>query len=483
MYWFLDKNGNVLYVGKAKNLKKRISSYTYLSRLPARTLQLVQTATTIKTQNLDSELEALLVEAELIRTYRPPFNILLKDDKSPIYIQITDEKFPRVNMVRKSEIISQHLKGTILGPFQTTYKLREVMDLARRIFPWCNERGNAPQPQSKACFYYHIGLCPGACVGEVNATTYQAQVHELMLFLRGKKRQVTKNLQQAMKDAATQENYEQAAILRDQLRVITEVTQPQYKLKPDLLLSTSLTDNQAQDRTIHLRRILHNYLHTPANYQLRRLEGYDVSNISGQLAAVAMVTFENGQPAKDQYRLFNIRTLNTPNDYHMLKEAIIRRQNHPDWGRPDLVIIDGGKGQLRAALSVWRWRCPVISIAKHPDRLIIPDLSEVKNSAQDLITANANSPSSFHKHDQSSGEKDTGNIGRAETTKIKSKRSYVSSESPESTAINLKGIKYHELKLPAQHPGMNLVQHVRDEAHRFSKKQFTRRKLKNFLSS
>ncbi len=460
MYWFLDKNGNVLYVGKAKNLEKRISSYTYLSRLPTRTLQLVQTATTLKTQKLRSELEALLVEAELIRTYRPPFNILLKDDKSPIYIHITNEKFPRVNMVRKSEIISQHLKGTILGPFQSAYKLREVINLARRIFPWCNERGNKLHPQSKACFYYHIGLCPGACIGEINAARYQAQIRELKLFLRGKKRQVTTNLESAMKDAATHENYEQAAMLRDQLQVITEVTQPAYKLKPDLLLSTSLTDNQAQNRTIHLRRILHTYLHTPANYRLERLEGYDVSNIAGQHAAVAMVTFENGMPAKDQYRLFNIRTLQTPNDYHMLKEAILRRQNHPEWGRPDLIIIDGGKGQLRAALSIWRWRCPVISIAKHPDRLIIPDLSQVKN----LSSSSSKSEIS-------------------ETAKTTSARKFINTPQLKTNPNHLKGIRYHELKLPSQHPGLNLVQHLRDEAHRFSKRQFTRRKLKNFLSS
>lgn len=437
MYWFLDQKGNVLYVGKAKNLKKRISSYTYLSRLPERTLQLVQTATHLKTKILESELEALLVEAELIRTYRPPYNILLKDDKSPIYIQITNEEFPRVNMVRKKDVISQHLKGTILGPFQTTYKVKEVLRLARDIFPWCNERGGSLHPQKKACFYYHIGLCPGACIGEVSASEYQDQVKELILFLRGKKRQVTTSLQKKMETAAENEQFEDAALFRDQIEIISEVTKPKYRLKPDLLLATTLTSDVGRERVIHLRRILHNYLHLAANYQLKRIEGYDVSNIQGQHASVAMVTFAEGEPLKADYRLFNIKTLQTPNDYHMLKEALLRRQNHPEWGRPDLLVIDGGKGQLRAALSVWSWRSPIISIAKNPDRLIIPDLSDVEP---------------------------------------------ISVENDTHQLHNLQGIKYHILKLPEQHQGLKLVQHIRDEAHRFSKKQFSKRKLKSLLN-
>lgn len=429
MYWFLDKDENVLYVGKAKSLRKRVSSYTYLSRLPDRTLQLVSTAHEIRTQVLTSELEALLVEAELIRTYRPRFNILLKDDKSPIYVHITNEKFPRVTAVRKNEIISQHLKGTILGPFQSAYKLREVLYIARDIFPWCSERGNKEE-ESKPCFYYHIGLCSGACIGEISEEEYKEQIKRLVLFLRGKKSEVVSLLESQMKTAAEKEHFEKAARLRDQQQLITEVTRPTFHMKPDLLLSTPLTGKTHQERILHLRRVLHTYQAVAANSPLTRIECYDVSNISGELAAVAMVVFVNGEAAKAEYRLFNIRTLNTPNDYHMMKEALLRRQNHPEWGRPDLVVIDGGKGQLRAALNVWQWHNPVISIAKDPDRLIIPDLASLNS--------------------------------------LDAKGS-------------LSGLKYHVVALPETHPGLQLIQNLRDEAHRFSKKQFSRRKLKNMF--
>lgn len=419
-----------MYVGKAKSLKKRVSSYTYISRLPERTLQLVTTAHSIQTRVLTSELEALLVEAELIRTYRPPFNILLKDDKSPIYVHISTETFPRVTPVRKNEIISQHLKGTILGPFQSAYKLKEVLYIARDIFPWCSERGNKETVEGKPCFYYHIGLCPGACIGEISQEEYQEQIKELILFLRGKRKEVVKMLERRMKEAADNEYFEKAARLRDQLQLITDVTNPLYRMKPDLVLSTPLTNQTSKERIVHLRRLLHTYQAVSANQPLQRIEAYDVSNISGQLAAVAMVTFINGEAAKAEYRVFNIKTLNTPNDYHMMKEALVRRQNHPEWGRPDLIVIDGGKGQLRAALNVWKWHNPVISIAKDPDRLIIPDLSNKQALNQEKVLA---------------------------------------------------GLQYHVISLPETHPGLQLIQNMRDEAHRFSKKQFTRRKVKNMF--
>lgn len=423
----------MLYVGKAKDLKKRLSTYTQLKRLPDRTKQLVHTATKFKTNVLTSELEALLVEAELIRTYQPPFNVLLKDDKSPIYVHITKEQFPRVNIVRKKEIITQQLKGTILGPFQSAYKLREVLHLARDIFPWCNQRGNSTKADQKPCFYYHIGLCPGACIDDIRPGEYQEIISHLVAFLKGQTKQVSRDIEAKMKAAAELEDYEQAAELRDQYRLITEVTLPTYRLKPDLLLGTSLTSNVAKDQVIHLRSLLHSYAGLSNQASLYRIEGYDVSNMQGELAAVGMVVFINGDPDTSQYRLFNIRTLDTPNDYHMLKEALLRRQNHPEWSRPHLVVIDGGKGQLRAALNVWHWQCPVISIAKNPDRIIVP-----------IFEQNATVSSS-------------------------------------TNGQTRKPASYHVIKLADNHPALRLAQRIRDETHRFSKKQFTRRKEKSFL--
>lgn len=424
----MDDHDHVLYVGKAKNLKNRVSSYRLYNQLISRTKQLVTTATRLKFQPLESELEALLVEAELIHTHQPPFNILLKDDKSPIYILITTETFPRVTMVRKRDVQKQKVpNGSILGPFPSSFKVREVLKIARKVFPWCSD------PYSgKPCFYYHIQQCPGACTGEISPEDYQRNIRLLKLFLKGKKNDVIRDLEKEMKEAVAAEKFEQAARLRDSLLNIREVTKRSYALAPNAALP-NLKMNQAEESQIILRELLRNYLELPKNYPLDRIEAYDVSNIQGTNAAVAMVTFINGMSETDEYRLFNIKTLDTPNDYGMLKEALLRRQNHPEWGIPNLVVIDGGKGQLRAALSVWGWTVPVISIAKKPDRIIIPIRQEKAGSKEiELHT--------------------------------------------------LPKLTYHELKLPETHLALKLIQQLRDEAHRFSKQQHHRRSLKQLFT-
>lgn len=429
VYWFSDADDNVLYVGKAKNIKKRVSSYTRLRQLSTRIHQLVTTATKLQHTVLESELEALLVEAELIRTYQPQFNILLKDDKSNLYIRITDDDFPRVEKVRKREVITKHLKGTILGPFPSAYKVSEVLKIARKIFPWCNQKkSNSPQDK-KPCFYYHIDLCPGACAGTISKEDYRETIQQLTLFLKGKKKTVLNNLKKQMQTASDSEQFEKAATLRDQIALISEVTEPKYRLKPDLVLP-ALQVSEKRNAITYLQKILSTYAQLPKKYPLDRIEGYDVSNTQGTNPAVAMVTFTNGSSDPAEYRLFNIRSLNTPNDYHMMKEALIRRQNHAKWGTPNLVVVDGGKGQIRAALSVWRWGIPVIGIAKNPDRIIIPDIT---------FEAGKNAP--------------------------------------------LTGLKYHVISLPDNHPSLKLIQQIRDEAHRFSKKQHDRLRTKTALQN
>lgn len=429
MYWFLDENNQVLYVGKAKELKRRVSSYTRISQLSSRIKRMVVTAKTVRFKELKSELEALLTEAELIRRYQPQFNVLLKDDKSPLYIVITNEKFPRVLQIRKKELHKLKNAAATFGPFQSAYKVREVLQLVRPIFPWCNQTGNAESATQRPCFYYHIDRCPGACTGNITPAEYQPNIDRLITFLRGKTGQVVDEMETAMQAAAEQELFELAAELRDKISLIKDVTGQKKRLKPTLT-TPGLTSQLAHDGTVYLQDILAEYLHMPRQYPLNRIEAYDVSNIHGKHAAVAMVTFTDGKPAPAEYRLFNIRSIDTPNDYHMLREALARRQNHPEWGMPDLVIMDGGKGQVRAALSTWTWEIPVIGIAKRPDRLIVPLLSPTEQS-QEITT---------------------------------------------KTPIN-----YQVLSLPATHPGLKLVQQLRDEAHRFSKKQHSRRRMKALL--
>lgn len=380
----------------------------------------------LKFQVLESELEALLIEAELIRTHQPPYNILLKDDKTPLYILITDDEYAQVLTVRKREVQKKITKGTLLGPFPNSSKIKEVLRIARQIFPWCSNPGG-PRP----CFYYHLQLCPGACVGKITPEEYQTNIDNLILFLRGKKKDVLRQLEVEMKERAASQEYEKAGVLRDSISIVKNVTQSHYQLQPNTVLP-ALKISTAEESTIQLRQIISTYMDLPKNYPMSRVEGYDVSNIQGTNATVAMVVFTNGQADKAEYRLFNIKTVHQANDYAMLQEALQRRQNHPEWGTPDLVMIDGGKGQLRAVKAVWQWPTPVIGLAKKPDRIIIPSRSPQPANAK--------------------------------------------------KSSDVFGIpKYHELKLDPQHYALRLLQQVRDEAHRFSKRQHSRLRTKDMF--
>lgn len=380
--------------------------------------QLVRTAVQIKFEVLESELEALLVEAELIRTHQPQYNILLKDDKTPLYIHITNDKFPRVLTLRKKEVIKRNPKGTVLGPFPSAYKTKEVLKLVRRIFKWCKN-----PDKGKACFYYHIDLCSGACLGEISQTEYNKDIRNLILFLRGKKKTVVTQLKKEMLSFSEKEMFEKAQNRKEQIALITEVTT--RKLQPNLTLPQLQLSRTAEGLT-YLGQILQDHMAIPKQWPLTTLEGYDVSNVQGTNPTVSLVTFTNGQADKSKYKVFNIKTLDTPNDYGMMKEALTRRQKHPEWGKPNLVIVDGGRGQVRAALSVWQWNIPIIGLVKNPDRIVIPLVSEEKINGK---------------------------------TKI----------------------DYKLIKLDDSHPTLTLLQQIRDESHRFAQKQHKKLRIKKMF--
>ncbi|HSW89912.1 MAG TPA: GIY-YIG nuclease family protein [Patescibacteria group bacterium] len=379
VYWFLDGSGSVLYVGKAKNLKNRLSQYAKKEDERPQIGKLLSQIDKVKNQILESELEALLVEAQLIQRYQPPFNILLKDDKSNLYIAIGPGNFPKVFTARKPEVLRTSEKWTTFGPFQSGYKVRQVLEIARRIFKWCDLPANASHQAMQAghpsnlkpCFYYHLGLCSGACVGKIKPSEYKEMTGDLKKFLRGKTSELTKEFKQEIAEYSESKAFEKAALVRDQLEALATVTSPKYRLRPDMTLPV-LTTKLEEEALISLRAILRQYISLPAGADLKRIEGYDISNISGTNATCSMVTAINGEMDHREYKHFSIKTLNTPNDFAMLKEALTRRQNHPDWGIPEIVLIDGGKGQLRSVISIWKWPSVVVSIAKRPDRLIVP---------------------------------------------------------------------------------------------------------------
>lgn len=450
VYWFMNAEGTVIYVGKAKDLKNRLASYTQLTQLHGKTMRMVYEATHLKYEVQESELVALLVEAELIRLHQPQYNILLKDDKTPLYIYVTKELYPQVKTIRKKEIkrlmsVEGLGKHDVFGPYQSAYRAKEILKMVRPIFRWCDKpltsdqwlvisgKGTTSKHKtlatnqiSKACFYYHIQRCSGACIGKISPENYQQMIEQLGNFLRGKSGEVLKFFKEEMKESSANQEYERAAQCRDAIRLIEGFLKPTFKLKPDLQLP-KLYESIVHEGLLHLRKEIRQFYSLSKDYPLHRIEGFDVSNIQGKNAAVSMVVFTEGKPDKANYRLFNIKTLDTPNDYHMMKEAVSRRQNHPEWGRPSLILIDGGRGQLRSALSVWNWEVPVVSIVKNPDRLVIPVFEDPSQP-------------------------------------------------------NIKNIKYHFVHFPEDHPTLTLLRQIRDESHRFAKKQHTKLRNKDIIS-
>ena len=430
VYWFLNKKKEVLYVGKAKDLKNRLASYTQLNQLTGKTKVMVMEAKYLKWKELENEFQALLVEAELIRLHQPPFNILLKDDKTPLYIYISSDKFPKVKMIRKKEIgrlvkIDGVASQNIFGPFSSAFRVKEVLKLIRPIFLWCDGTQGKNGKKYKSCFYYHLHQCSGACAGEISVGDYQESMGLLKRFLQGKTKDVRDDFKQKMIELSNQDEFEKAAKYRDAIFLIEQTMKPSFRLKPNLELP-KLKESMREEGLLHLRKEIRQFYSLPSDYPMSRIEGYDVSNIQGKNAAVSMVVFADGESDKSEYKVFNIKTLDTPNDYQMMKEAIIRRQHHASWGWPSLILIDGGRGQLRAALSVMDWQVPVVSLVKNPDRLVIPIFAD-----------------------------------------------------PQKRSV--KNLRYHFVKFPEGHPTLILLEQIRDESHRFAKKQHTRLRNRNVV--
>src|SRR3989344_1913124 len=311
VYWFLT-NKIVIYVGKAKNLKQRLNSYRQLARLDPKTKLMLDTADQVKFKALDSEIEAILTEASLIKLYQPRFNLILKDDKSPVYLLITKEVYPCVLTTRQ--------KGTF-GPFTSARTLRLILERLRHIFPYCDRPGSG-----RACFYYHLGLCPGACIGTISPEHYRKNIASIKLFFQNKKKRLVASLKKEMLNSSKAQKYEQAQAIQNQLGALSHFWQARV-MPLDL---PRLSDSHVG---LELRQLF--------GFPIKRIEVYEISNLSGTNPTGAMVVAQNGKIDKSQYRLFNIRGLTSPNDPQMMAEMISRRLNHNDWARPDLIVVDG----------------------------------------------------------------------------------------------------------------------------------------------
>lgn len=366
IYIFL-KNKRPLYVGKALNLRKRLASY-FRKDQNSKTSQLLKESNRLKLIKTESEVDALIKEAELIKKYQPKYNIVMRDDKSYFYVAFTREKFPKIFLTHqpfrirnKSKIknfsdFALHASNftNYIGPFTSGVYLKLVLKLLRKIFPYCT----CGKPHNRPCLNYQIGRCLGFCcfkpnpqhtniledVGMFNNAKreYKKNIENIVSVLDGKKKQLISGLKNHMNLLVKKQEFENAAKIRDQIFGLENIFQHHKVIMPplqyiDVSKWTKIEKN--------IKQIL------KTNRDISRVEGYDISNISGKEATGSMIVFIDGKPAKNDYRKFRIKTVNQISDVDMLKEVIGRRSRHTEWQLPDLMLIDGGKPQLNAALS------------------------------------------------------------------------------------------------------------------------------------
>ena len=504
IYKFLDAKGGILYIGKAKNLRARVRQYFAGEDERPQIPYLLKEAADLDYTLVSNELESLYLERTLIQKHKPKYNIDLRDDKAYAFIVIDySTEIPQIVIQRKISPPSPQgrgkdkVKGAYFGPFTAAYKIRDLIFLARKTFGLCSA-----QKPGKPCFYYHLHRCPGVCAGVMNLEEYRQHLNKIKVFFSGRIAPVIKLIGTEMQKAAREKKFEKAASLRDQLRALNMLEEKQNVIMPkpvdwdivglavdegiacvnlfkiragklmdkenfiyslpnivdgrqlcqqnfledyysqtsdapkEIILSfgaanAELIKKVVKDRfkksvkivapkrgkTLSLLKLsranaeeyLKNYLNEKAGHldkvqrglnQLKevlklnnapkRIECYDISNTQGTNAVGSMVVFEHGLPKKSEYRKFKIRTKDTPDDFAMMKEMLSRRlnriknqesriMNENTWPLPDLIVIDGGKGQLSAAVSILNATgyplkaIPTIGLAKRIEEIFLPD--------------------------------------------------------------------------------------------------------------
>lgn len=360
-------------MGKAKNLKNRVSSYfTKGADLYGKTAALVSQVEKISIIPVESEIEALLLEANLIKKYTPKYNIRLTDGKAYQRIRITvKDEYPAVLTARRPD----DNRSIYFGPFPNSSAVRSVLRLLRKIFGYQSTQNH----QKTVCLYHHIGLCPCASVYKTHEAkqSYKKTIHHIVDFLDGKTKKVIKDLEKERNTFAKQELFEQAAATQKQIDQILYITQPlhtpfEYETNPHLKTDLRMKEMKS------LQKILQTH---GVKVQLpRRIECYDNSNFQGTNPTSSMVVLTDGEIDKSQYRKFKIRTVKGPNDFASMQEVFTRRLKHTEWPMPDLFIVDGGKGQISAAMEVLDslgMTIPLIGLAKRDEIIITSDFQEI----------------------------------------------------------------------------------------------------------
>ena len=509
VYIFTDERGETIYVGKAVNLRNRVRSYFQKGGMTGKVRRLVEQIADFEFILTDTELEALVLECNLIKRFRPKFNVRLRDDKHYPYVKVSfEEEWPRVYITRRIEQDGGHY----FGPYTDSRSVAMTLDLLKKIFPYRSCAKTITGNDTRPCLNYHIRRCAGPCIGAVSRDEYSAIMRQLCLFLEGRQDEILKQMRRQMEEAAEKLEFERAAYLRDRILAAEKITERQKiistALKDEDVVAFARSDGDACVQIFFIRggklvgrehfalegtkdedarsilssfvtqfydaaayipprillqsdideaSVIQSWLESKRGDKVaiqvprkgekrrlielvaqnaaeileqmrarwlademktsgavvelaehlglpgppRRIECYDISNIVGTSAVGAMVVFENGQPKSSMYRRFKIKEVAAIDDYAMIREVLRRRFKRVSTERdqpsdeswrlmPDLVIVDGGKGHLSAALEVMaelglRDAIPVVALAKeneeifddcHADPIVLPRTSQ-----------------------------------------------------------------------------------------------------------
>lgn len=411
VYLYKNATGEIIYVGKAKVLKRRVKQYFQNKHQDIKTQALVREIDDLEVIETESELDALFLESELIKRYKPAYNILLRDDKNVTYIKISSEVYPVISYTRQPLDDG----AEYFGPFYNVYPVKQAMRYLRWIFPYLTKPLGS---KTNSRLEWHIGLNPKLTTEE-QRQKYLADLMQIKRYIKGERRQIIVEIEKAMKMAARQQDFELAAKLRNQVQALKSLQQKVRIIDEEQCLE--------QDRGLRDLQELFQLKKLPS-----RIEGFDISHMSGTNVVASMVVFINGLSARAEYRKFKTK-IDQNNDFYNMNETLKRRFNEKKWPQPDLVLIDGGKGQLGAALASTGGVWPMFGLAEKQELIVI-------HKTQSQIKINA--------------------VKLAE----------------------LKGIVFDEgnfwvLRLPETSPALRLLIRVRDEAHRFAVGYHTKLKV------
>ena len=376
VYFFKDKTGQIIYIGKAGNLRNRVRSYFNKGAkfFNAAKLKMLTEITDIEILETDSEISALITESQLIKKHKPKFNVLMRDSKNYLFVIFTKDKFPKI--IPTHQTTNYKLPTTnYIGPFTDPGAVRATLRLLRNIFPYCA----CKQKHHAKCLNAHLGKCLAYCCLKNSPTDvqhpmldiYKKNIRAIKNILSGQSRLVLRSLKKEIKAAIKKNDFEKAGQLKNQIENLESVLNHAHVLEKDYKTAPPIFQD-----------IKPNFKLLGFKKDPQRIEMYDISNFQGSEAVGAMVVFSpdkdgHYKPNKNEYRHFKIKTVTGINDPAMIAEVIKRRLAHSDWPLPQLIIVDGGRTQLNAAIkSLGHKKIRIVSLAKKLEEISLPDKKE-----------------------------------------------------------------------------------------------------------